>query len=324
MPTVFLTGASGFLGGHLLRELVQAGAEVRAMSRRSESDAAIRAGGATPVRCSLDNAASLQAALAGCDAVFHAAADTSVWRAHAARQFASNVEGTMNVVAAARQAGVRAFMHTSSVSAYSHLCRGVITEDTPQLGGGSHIAYERTKYLAEQAVRGSDLPWIVFQPTNILGPGDTQNWSRLIVMIDRGELPGVPPGLGVFADVREVARAQVRAWQLQRYGRAYLMGGEHASYLEFARQAGALLGKRTPSRATPAPVLKAFAAVLDVISRVTGKEPRLTPEGATLSSQQRRVDSSRAVSELDYVQPPLQQILRDTIAWLRDRGLVGR
>jgi len=158
MPTVFLTGASGFLGDNLLRELLRAGADVRAMSRREETDAAIQQVGALPVRCSLEDRSALTAALQGCDAVFHAAADTSIWRAHNARQFATNVEGTCNLIAAAEAAGVRAFMHTSSVSAYSHLCTGVITENTPQRGGESHIGYERTKYLAEQAVRASGIP----------------------------------------------------------------------------------------------------------------------------------------------------------------------
>jgi len=142
-------------------------------------------------------------------------------------------------------------------------------------------------------------------------------------MIDRGTLPAVPPGLGVFADVREVARAQVRGWQRGRFGRAYLLGGEHASYLQFAHKVGAMLGKPTPARAAPAAVLKAAAVLLDLASRVTGKEPRITPEGATLSSQQRRVDSSLAVAELDYVQPPLDAMLHDTIAWLRAQGLIA-
>lgn len=323
MGTVFLTGASGFLGAHLLLELRAAGAQVRAMSRRAESDAMIREAGAEPVRASLEDADSLRKAVEGCDAIFHAAADTSVWRAHDERQRATNVDGTRRLVQAAHDAGVRAFMHTSSVSAYSHLTSGVITEDTVQRGGDSWIAYERTKYLAEQVVRASALRWIVFQPTNILGPGDRQNWSRLIMMIDRQDLPGVPPGIGVFADVREVAKAQVRAWQRERFGRMYLMGGEHATYLEFARRAGVILGKPTPSKATPKALLKTLGHVLDFASRFTGKEPRITPEGATLSSQQRRVDSSRAVAELDYRQTPLDDLLADTIAWLRAQRLVA-
>ena len=118
----------------------------------------------------------------------------------------------------------------------------------PQRGGESWINYERSKHLGEQAVRGSALPWIVFNPSHILGPGDRHNWSRLIAMVDREKLPGVPPGSGAFADVREIAAAQVRAWQQQRFGQAYLVGGEHAELrrLRAARRHG--LGRRTPAR----------------------------------------------------------------------------
>ncbi|MBP0595251.1 NAD-dependent epimerase/dehydratase family protein [Paraburkholderia sp. LEh10] len=145
-------------------------------------------------------------------------------------------------------AGVQAFAHTSSVSAYSHLAHGTLVESTPQRGAESRINYERTKYLGEQAVRGTSVPWIIFNPSHILGPGDRHNWARLIMLVDREKLPGS----GSFADVREIARAQARAWQRKRFGEAYLVGAEHASFVDFVQRLGAALGKRTPSRATPA------------------------------------------------------------------------
>ena len=108
MGSVFLTGASGFLGGHLLRELRATGCSVRALSRRAESDAAIAAAGGVPVRGALDDGAALDAALDGCEAVFHAAADTRLWRPYAAAQTATNVGGTERLLHAAERAGVRA------------------------------------------------------------------------------------------------------------------------------------------------------------------------------------------------------------------------
>lgn len=322
MSTVFLTGASGFLGGHLLRELVDAGHQVRALSRREASDAAIAALGGQPVRADLGDPASLDAALAGCEAVFHAAADTSMWKGHAARQTTANVDGTRHLLAAAERAGVGAFLHTSSVSAYSHLVHGTMSEATPQRGGDSWINYERTKYLAEQAVRSSALPWIVFNPSHILGPGDRHNWSRLIRLVDAQKLPGIPPGIGAFADVREIARAQLRAWQRQRHGERYLLGGEQASFVDFVHRVGAALGRRTPRGATPAWALMAYAQVLNAVSRFSRREPDVTPEGAALTSHHLRVDSSKARRELDYVETPLDALLADTLAWMRDEGML--
>jgi len=324
MTNVFLTGASGFLGGHLLHELRTAGCTVKALSRRAESDAAIAAAGAVPVRAELADRASLQAAMSGCDAVFHAAADTSMWRPQAAAQTATNVQGTENLLRATEAAGVPAFVHTSSVSAWSHLVHGVIDESVRQHGGESWINYERSKFLAEQAVRHARVPWIVFNPSHILGPGDRHNWARLIMLVDREKLPGIPPGIGAFADVREIARAQVRAWQRQRFGQAYLLGGEQASFVDLVHRVGAALGKRTPRGATPAFALMAFARLADAWSRVSGKQPDITPEAATLTCHELRVDSSKARRELDYLETPLDTLLADTLDWMRGEGMVGR
>lgn len=323
MSDVLLTGASGFLGGHLLRELLNAGHRVRALSRRPETDAPIAALGGLPVRANLADAASLDRALDGCEAVFHAAANTSMWRPHAAAQIATNVAGTDRLLRAAERGGVHAFMHTSSVSAYSHLVHGSMTEATPQRGGESWVTYESSKYLGEQAVRASALRWIVFNPSHILGPGDRNNWSRLIRLIDTQKLPGIPPGIGAFADVREIARAQLRAWQRGRFGEAYLLGGEQASFVDFVHRVGAALGRRTPRGATPAWALMAYARVLDGLSRVTGREPDVTPEGAALTSHHLRVDSSKAKRELDYVETPLDALLADTLAWMRAEGMLS-
>ncbi len=324
MAIVFLTGGSGFVGGHLLRELREAGHDVRAMSRRDESDAPLVALGATPVRADLSDVAALTQALAGCEAVFHAAADTSLWTPNAAAQTATNVQGTQNLLRAAQAARVGAFVHTSSVSAFSHLVTGVLDETVAQRGGESWINYERSKYLGEQAVRSSGLPWIVFNPAHVLGPGDRHSWARLIRLIDQEKLPGIPPGSGDFADVREIARAQVRAWQRQRFGQAYVLGGQRESYVDFVHRVGEALGRRTPRGATPAWALMAVARLADAWSRLSGREPNVTPEAATLTSQPRRVDSAKARRELDYRETPLAPLLADMLDWMRAEGLIGR
>jgi dihydroflavonol-4-reductase len=323
MPTVLLTGAAGFLGQHLLAELLASGAQVRALSRRPASDTLLAGLGARPVRGDLTDPGTLAAAVAGVDAVFHAAADTNTWRPNNAAQTRTNVDGAGHLLAAAAGAGVGAFLHTTSVSAYSHLVHGVLREDVPERGGDSWINYERSKYLAEQAVRGAGLPFIIFQPSHILGPGDTHNWSRLIRLVDRNRLPGVPPGAGAFADVREIAKAQVRAWQARKFGETYLLGGQHASFLELITLVGQALGRPTPARATPAWALKAYAQLAYRWSLVTGRMPEITPEAAQFTCHDLRVDSAKAIRELDYRQTPLPPLLADTIAWMRGEGMLG-
>lgn len=324
LTTVFVTGASGFLGGHMLRELHAAGCRVRALSRRAEADAAIAALGAEPLRGDLDDEAALRRAIEGCDAVFHLAGDTRLWAPHAARLTETNLGGTVRMLRAAEAAGVGAFVHTSSTSAWSHRVEGVIDESVPQAGATSWVAYERSKWAGEQAVRASALPWIVLNPSHLLGPGDRHNWARLIMMIDRGTLPGLPPGVGSFADVREVARAHVQAWQRGRFGQGYLLGGAHASFVEFARLVGQRLGRKTPARPLPRALLMAYARATDAWGRLRRREPDVTPEGAALTSHRLQVDSGKAVRELGYRITPLDALIDDTLAWMREQGMVGR
>jgi len=323
MPTVLLTGASGFLGQHLASELLATGAQVRALSRRVESDRALAALGVIPVRGDVTDPESLAAAMSGIEAVFHAAADTNTWRPNNAAQTRTNVDGAANLLAAAKAEGVSAFVHTSSVSAYSHLVHGTLREDVVQRGGESWINYERSKFLAEQAVRGSGLPFLVFQPSHVLGPGDTHNWSRLIRLVDLGKLPGVPPGSGSFADVREIAKAQVRGWQTGRFGETYLLGGEHASFLELVSRIGSELGRKTPKRATPAIALKAYAQAIYGLSLLTRKVPDITPEAAVFTCHDLVVDSGKAMAELGYRQTALGALLADTIAWMRAEKMLS-
>jgi nucleoside-diphosphate-sugar epimerase len=322
MADVLLTGATGFLGQHLLHELVMSGANVRALSRSANGDTLLRRLGAAPMRADVTDAASLAAAVAGVEAIFHTAADTNTWRPNNAAQTRTNVGGVQSLLAAAQAASVPAFMHTSSVSAYSHLVHGTLREDVAERGGESWINYERTKFLAEQAVRGSGLKFIVFQPAHILGPGDTRNWSRLIRLVNQNKLPGAPPGSGAFADAREIAKAQVRAWQRGKFGETYLLGGEHASFVTLINKMGAQLGRKTPAKATPAWALKAYARLLYLGSLITRKMPEITPEAAEFTCHDLQVDSSKAQRELDYRLTDLDTLLADTIAWMREEHML--
>ena len=327
MAEVLLTGATGFVGQHLLRELVAAGHRVRGLSRSEAGDVAIRALGGEPARGALGEDspadwAMLQAAVDGCEAVFHTAADTTQWRPHNPIQTKTNVQGAELLLRAAEGAGVKRFLHTSSVSAYSHLVHGVLREDTPQRGGESWVNYERTKFLAESAVRSSPLDWVIFQPSHILGPGDTRNWARLVLLVDQGKLPGAPPGSGAFADVREIAKAQVRAFDDGLKGQTFLLGGQHARFVELIAMIGERLGRKTPTRATPAWVLKTVAYASDAFSRVTGKMPDISPEAAVFPCHDLEVDSSKAIARLGYRETPLPALLDATIDSLRAAGLL--
>ena len=141
MSKILLTGATGFLGQHILRELIAAGHEVKALSRSEQADALLASQGATPVRAELTDADSIMRAAKDVDAIFHTAADTNTWSVNNDSQTRTNLGGMQNLLAAAKANEVKKFLHTSSVSAYSHLVHGVLREDVPQRGGESWINY---------------------------------------------------------------------------------------------------------------------------------------------------------------------------------------
>lgn len=321
---VMLTGASGFLGAHLLAQLRAAGVPVVALVRSPDAASRLAGPGVETIVGALDDAQALRRALATpTDAIFHLAADTSPWRGHAARQLRTNVDGTRAVLEAALRHGVRRFVHTSSVAAYGGQ-EGVIDETSPLLGRDSWISYERTKAAAEDLVReagsGHGLETVVLNPAHILGPGDTHNWARLFLLVDSGRLPGAPPGSGAFADVREVARAHVNAWRYAIPGSRYLLGGEHATFLELVQAIARVLGREAPQRALSASLLRMYARTLDMVSSVTRREPDVTPQSVALTCHHLRVDSSLAMRELDYRVTPLEVLVDDTCAWLRAQG----
>jgi dihydroflavonol-4-reductase len=324
--TAFVTGASGFVGSHVARELHRQGWTVHALMRPTslldevDDVPVIRHTG------DVTEAASVAAAMPdGVDGVFHVAASTNLWSRKNAAQTRVNIEGTRNVLAAAEAAGARRVIHTSSFVAWGFL-DGVFNEDSPRTAATDWINYVRTKHLSEQLVldlcRGGRIDAVVLNPGNVLGPGDRHNWSRLFRMVSAGSLPGVPPGGGNFCDVREVARAHVQAWHSGASGQRYLLGGEFASYLEIIEMAGELLQARVPARPTPPWILTVAARVQGVLAAVTGRQPDLTPESAAIIVHNIRCDSDKAQRELGYQSVPLHDMIRDTIDWMRERGLL--
>lgn len=326
MRVAFVTGASGFIGQNLVRELAARGGWRTIAIRRAQSDVRGLAELGVELRHgSIDDLASLQAALPrDTDAVFHVAASTQMWRLADDAQYRDNVVGTRNVVAACLAQGVKRLVHVSSQSAYAPR-EGRFDESAPQRGASSWIGYERTKLLAEGEVRAGiarGLDAVIVSPAHVLGPLDRKNWSRMARLIHQRKLPGVPGGAGSFADSREVARALVTAAELGRSGEIYLLGGPDGTFLEIVTELGRLLDRKVPTRPLPGAVLRAYARFQELVSYVTRREPEITPEGAAQVTASFFVDDAKACRELGYRHVPLADSLRDTVAWMKTEGLL--
>lgn len=324
--TAFVTGGTGFIGGALVEQLAADGWRITALHRPASDTGRLAKLGVSLSEGSITDAASLDRAMPeGVDAVFHLAADLSFAATGDARQSDINIAGTRNVAQAALAKKARRFVHTSSVAAYG-LHDGRVSETTPSNAETSRINYFKSKALAEAEVRKAieaGLDAVIINPGNVMGPGDADNWARLVRLVHAGKVPGVGGGGGSFCHVREVARAHIAAFEKGRTGENYLLGGADASYLELMQATQRIAGGKAPRRAMPAAVLALAGHILPIVAKLTGRTPDLTPETARLISAKVYIDCAKAVRELGYRAAPLDEIVADTCAWLKQEGLLA-
>lgn len=318
--TAYVTGSTGFLGVNIIHALVAEGWDVVALRRSTSDTRALDTTGVKQVEGDVLNLDSLRATLPEqVDAVFHVAADTSLWYRHNERQNRINIDGTRQVLQVALEKGARRFIHTSSIGAYGDVDGEIITETTPSRALGSGINYYASKYLAEQEVhkaieRGLDA--VIMNPAQIVGPYDYNYTPQMFYHLRDGTMKGVPVGGSVLGHVRDYARAHVVAVDQGRTGENYLLGGVEASFKDIFTVIGGLLGKPTPTWRLPAPLLSGVAVVLNLVSHVTGKEPLLTPEKVALLNKQMRIDSSKAERELGFTTCSLDEMFSDCYRWM--------
>lgn len=322
MPIAFVTGATGFVGRHLVDVLTENNWTIIAAVRSLEKAKTLLPASVHLAEADLRKPLTLHEAMPeDVDAVFHVAADTSSWSKEAERQYSVNVNGTASILQVALDKDAKRFIHVSSIVTYGDHSE-TIKDDTPRLGAESAISYVMTKSYAERKVkeavdRGMDA--VIVNPTDILGRYDDQNWIRMIEMLDAGTLPSVPPGNGVFANGRAVAEGIFAAYERGKTGQNYILGGERATFHKFLSVAAEKLGKPKPGKPLPAIILKIAARIYTLMSALTGKRPRITPEEAHFACQDYDALSERAVSELDYRIVPLEQSVEEAVAYLREK-----
>ncbi len=324
--TAFVTGATGFLGGHLCQQLIADGWRVRALVRRPTDGLA---DGVQSCKGDLlDHQSLLDSIENDTDAVFHVGADTNTWRGNNARQTRINIDGTRGVLEACRQRRVKRLVHVSTAAVYGvdHTHEVALAESQPKDGLHSRINYVASKTRAEALVldaAAGDVDAVIVNPTHIIGPGDRHNWARLFCMIADQSLPAIPAGSGSFADVRDVAASTIAAHARGRRGENYLLGGHNHSFTEFIAAAAAELGVAVTAKRLPQGLLRALATAKDLISRITRREPDLTPESLALISHRYRCDSARAIEELGHRIRPFEDSIRDAVNSLRADGLIN-
>lgn len=317
--TAFVTGSTGFLGLNIIDQLVQDGWEVLALRRSTSRTSDLDKFNAKQVEGDVTDLESLLRTIPeNVDAVFHGAADTSMWAVNNERQMKINVQGTKNVVEAALQKNAKRFIHTSSIGAFGKLNGVTLTEETPSNAMESGINYYQSKYLAEQAVREGikkGLDAVILNPAQIVGPYDYNYTPLIFNSLLKGQMKGVPKGNSVCGHVRDYAKAHVVAAEKGRCGENYLLGGVEATFQDIFNVVGGIVEVKPPTFKIPEGLLVFLSLVMEKVSLITKKEPLLTPEKVLLMNHKIGIDSSKAEKELGFKTSTLQEMYQDAYEW---------
>jgi dihydroflavonol-4-reductase len=322
-----VTGGTGFVGANVVRLLVQRGIEVRALVRARSDTRNLDSLDVELVAGDLRDRVSLEAALEGCDTVYHVAAMYALWTSDPQQIYDSNVTGTVNLLEASAAAGVQKIVYTSSVATI-----GLPKDGTP---GTEEVAlqpkemvsdYKRSKYLAEQEVleyarRG--LPVVIVNPSFPVGPWDVKPTpsGQTIVNFLRGKIPAyVNTGLNVV-DVEDVALGHLLAAEKGRIGERYILGHTNLTLPAMFQLLEQVSGVRAPSIRIPYSLAYLSACVSEFVANtVTHTPPFVTLAGVKLSRKRMFFDASKAVRELGFPQTSASEALRKAVEWFRRHG----
>ncbi len=323
--TTLLTGASGFVGSAVLRRLIAAGHEVRALVRAGGDRRNLAGLPVEVVTGDLADPVSLRRALAGCRALFHVAADYRLWVPDPAPMYAANVEGTAALMRAALETGVERVVYTSSVATLGlNADRSPADEDTPARLEDMIGHYKRSKFLAERAVadlvREEGLPAVIVNPSTPVGPRDVKPTptGRMILDAARGRTPAyVDTGLNIV-HVDDVAEGHWLAFGKGRPGDRYVLGGENLSLKEIFTRIATLSGHAPPRVRLPHPILYPVAYAAEGWVRLCGRgRPLVTVDEVRMSRKWMFFSSNKARRELGYRPRPAQEALSDALDWFR-------
>ena len=328
MKRVLVTGATGFIGGHVARALLERGYGVRALVR-SDSSLGWSRPEMESVEGDVRNRASVAAALQGCDSVIHAAALYTFWAPKPGLMYEVNVRGTRNVLEEAHRAGVERIVYTSTVSTLKHRGGGTLADESEDAEPADLVGhYKRSKFQAEMEARRlteQGAPIVIVNPTAPVGPADVKPTPTGQVIVDflRRAIPAfVDTGLNLV-DVADVAEGHVLALERGVVGERYLLGSQEGNLTlrEILQMLAGITGLPAPRRRVPMGLALAAAYVDQFVEgTLLRRRPRIPLEGTKLARKPMWVDCSKAVRELGLPQRPVEDALHQAVEWFTTQG----
>jgi nucleoside-diphosphate-sugar epimerase len=317
MAKYFVTGATGFIGGEIVKQLVGRGHKVVALVRSPEKAAVLKALGVEIHTGDITDRETLRTPMTGVDGVFHAAAWYKVG-ANADTADLINVDGTRNVLKTMGALEIPRGVYTSSLAVFSDT-KGAVPDETYRYDGPHLSNYDRTKWIAHYRVAlpkiEAGLPLIIVMPGLVYGPGDTSGMHTALVDLLRGRLPMTPARTAFcWAHVEDTARAHILAMEKGTPGESYIVAGPRHTF-EAAFDLAASIAKVRPPFFHPGPhAMRAFAAITSLAERVITLPPALTPEALRVLAGTTYFGSSeKAATQLGFAPRPLAEGLAQTL-----------
>jgi len=326
---VLVTGATGFIGFHVAKHLIEKGFHVKALVRDESSAPALKILGVVPVKGDIRDFDACREALKDCRHLYHIAADYRLWVPDPSVMYAINVQGTKNIMRAALMYAVEKVVYTSTVGVLATSEDGRLSNEESSSDIRKMIGhYKRSKFLAEGEVRRyieQGLPAVIVNPSTPIGPFDRKPTptGKIIVDFMNGRIPAyVDTGLN-FVDVEDVAAGHALAAQQGAVGQRYILGNRNITLKEFFAILARMTGKKAPSVRLPyLPVLMA-AYVNEALSTwITGKQPIIPLTGVKMANTYMFFDCTKAIKELNLPQSPVEGAIEKAIRWFELNGYI--
>jgi dihydroflavonol-4-reductase len=326
--SALVTGASGFVGSAVAKQLAESGFRVRGLVRPSSPRTHLAGFGIEFVQGDINDAGSLARAVAGMRFVFHVAADYRLWARFPSEITRTNVEGTRKVMLEAHRARVERVVYTSSVATLAVNHHGAPSDEASPLEEEDAIStYKRSKVAAERLVEAMvverNLPAVIVNPSAPIGPRDVRPTptGRIIIEAASGRMPGfVDTGLNLV-HVDDVAAGHLAALRRGRIGERYILGGQDVMLADMLAEIARLLGRSPPRWRIP--VLFPLAIAAESLAQLTGREPFVTVAGVRMAKHKMFFTSTKAEHELGYRARPYVEGLVEAIDWFKRNGYLA-
>lgn len=327
--TALVTGATGFIGSAVARALLARGETVRVLARAGGDRRNLEGLGIEIVEGDLRDADARARAVKGIASLYHVAADYRLWVPDPAAMYATNVDSTADLLRRAADAGASRMVYTSSVATLGIPTDGGIADETTPVDLAEMIGpYKRSKFMAEDAVRGlatEGLPIVIVNPSAPVGPRDVKPTptGRTVIEAAAGRMPAfVDTGLNL-AHVDDVARGHILAHDKGLVGERYVLGGENMTLEQILIRIAALTGRKAPTIKLPVGAILPIAYATEALARLfKGRDPFVTVDGLKLARKRMFFSSAKAEKALGYSARPVDEALKDAIAWFKNAGVL--